>query len=228
MTTSVQSQTGLFISFEGGDGCGKTTQARLLGNWLAKELGLELCLTREPGGTVLGQEIRNLVLHGDDMGPHAEALLYAADRAHHVATVVRPALARGELVVTDRYMDSSVAYQGLGRELTADAVRDLSMWATQGLVPHLTVLLDVDPGVGASRFTTAPDRLERAGVEFHRSTRAAYLEMASQFPERWVTVDAHGTIEDIALQVQKAVIESLVKKLGAEVAALKEAQSSQP
>lgn len=228
MTTSVQSQTGLFISFEGGDGCGKTTQARLLGNWLAKELGLELCLTREPGGTVLGQEIRNLVLHGDDMGPHAEALLYAADRAHHVATVVRPALARGELVVTDRYMDSSVAYQGFGRELTADAVRDLSMWATQGLVPHLTVLLDVDPGVGASRFTTAPDRLERAGDEFHRSTRAAYLEMASQFPERWVTVDAHGTIEDIALQVQKVVIESFVKKLGAEVAALKEAQSSQP
>ena len=226
MTTSVQSQTGLFISFEGGDGCGKTTQARLLGNWLAQELGLELCLTREPGGTALGKEIRNLVLHGDDMGPHAEALLYAADRAHHVATLVRPALARGELVITDRYMDSSVAYQGFGRDLTATAVRDLSMWATQGLVPHLTVLLDLDPAVGASRFTSAPDRLERAGEEFHRNTRAAFLEMASQYPDRWVTVDAHGTIDDIALQVQRAVIEGLVKNLGAELAAIKETLNS--
>lgn len=209
----MQSPTGLFISFEGGDGCGKTTQARLLGTWLAKELGKDLCLTREPGGTVLGQEIRNLVLHGDDMGPHAEALLYAADRAHHVATVVRPALDQDQIVVTDRYIDSSVAYQGHGRALTAQAIRDLSLWATQGLVPHLTVLIDIDPAVGASRFTDSPDRLERAGDEFHIRTRQAYLDMAHQFSDRWVVVDGHGTIDEVAQLVQQAVVTAL--KLGA-------------
>lgn len=213
MTTTVQSQTGLFISFEGGDGCGKTTQARLLGTWLAEQLGVELCLTREPGGTTMGQQVRDLVLHGEDMGAHAEALLYAADRAHHVDTLVRPALERGALVVTDRYIDSSVAYQGTGRELTAKSIRDLSMWATQGLVPHLTVLLDIDPAVGASRFTDAPDRLERAGDEFHMRTRQAYLDMAAQEPHRWVTVDGNGTIEDIAALVRQAVVEALVATL---------------
>ena len=214
MTTSVPSPAGLFISFEGGDGCVKTTQARLLGAWLAGELGVDLCLTREPGGTALGQEIRNLVLHGQDMGPRAEALLYAADRAHHVATVVRPALERGELVVTDRFIDSSVAYQGMGRALTAQSVRDLSLWATEGLVPHLTVLIDIDPKVGASRFTDAPDRLERAGDEFHRRTRQAYLDMAAESPQRWVTVDGHGTIEQISELVRAAVVEALVARLG--------------
>ena len=214
MTTSVPSPAGLFISFEGGDGCGKTTQARLLGAWLAGELGVDLCLTREPGGTALGQEIRNLVLHGQDMGPRAEALLYAADRAHHVATVVRPALERGELVVPEGFMDASLAYQGMVRALTAQSVRDLSLWATEGLVPHLTVLIDIDPKVGASRFTDAPDRLERAGDEFHRRTRQAYLDMAAESPQRWVTVDGHGTIEQISELVRAAVVEALVARLG--------------
>lgn len=207
--TTRTSSTGVFISCEGGDGCGKTTQSRILGEWLARALGTNIVLTREPGGTQLGAEIRQLLLHGDDMGPRAEALLYAADRSHHIDTLVRPALERGEVVVSDRYIDSSVAYQGGGRKLTSSEIRGLSLWATQGLVPHLTVLLDVDPRVGAARFTDAPDRLERAGDEFHQRTRQAYLDMAEQEPERWIVVDASGSIESIAHTVREQVVERL-------------------
>jgi dTMP kinase len=149
---------GLFVSLEGGDGAGKSTQARLLRDWLVAA-GREVVLTREPGGTELGQLLRDAVLHGDHVDPRTEALLYATDRAHHVASLVRPALERGAVVVTDRYLDSSVAYQGSGRDLGAEEVEALSMWATDGLLPALTVLLDLDPVLGRSRLTGDPDRL---------------------------------------------------------------------
>ena len=162
------------MSFEGGDGAGKSTQAHLLGDWL-RGLGREVVLTREPGGTELGQLLRDAVLHGDHVDARTEALLYATDRAHHVASLVRPALERGAVVVTDRYLDSSVAYQGSGRDLGADEVERLSLWAVDGLLPALTVLLDLDPVEGRGRLTGDPDRLERAGDEFHRRTREAFL-----------------------------------------------------
>ena len=131
---------GLFISFEGGDGSGKSTQVDLLAKALA-DAGRDVVVTREPGGTAMGAEIRNLLLHGDDMGPRAEALLYAADRSHHVQSKIRPALERGAVVVTDRFLDSSVAYQGAARELGTEEVRDLSLWAVGGLLPDITFLL---------------------------------------------------------------------------------------
>ncbi|QIK84427.1 dTMP kinase [Sanguibacter sp. HDW7] len=195
---------GIFVSFEGGDGSGKTTQIGLLGDWFAR-LGHEVVVTREPGGTTLGAELRRLVLHGEDMVPRTEALLYAADRAHHVSTVVRPALGRGAVVVTDRYLDSSVAYQAGGRELGADEVENLSLWATGGLLPHVTVLLDIDPAVGVARVPGGLDRLERAGDEFHVRTREAYLARAAAHPERIVVVDASQPVEEVHALVVAAV-----------------------
>ena len=196
-----QGPAGLFVSFEGGDGVGKSTQVALLGRHLAA-LGREVVVTREPGGTPLGVELRRAVLHGEDLDPRTEALLYAADRAHHVASLVRPALERGAVVLTDRYLDSSVAYQGTGRGLGADEVERLSLWAVQGLLPHLTVLLDLDPAVGLARLTGDPDRLESAGDEFHRRTREAFLARAAAEPHRWLVVDASQPAEDVAAQVR--------------------------
>ncbi len=181
--------TGVLISFEGGDGVGKSTQLGLLADRLV-ERGREVVRTREPGGTPLGVELRNAVLHGDHVSPRTEALLYATDRAHHVDTVIRPALGRGAVVLTDRYLDSSVAYQGDGRALGADEVERLSLWATDGLLPALTVLLDLDPEVGLRRLTGAPDRLESAGLDFHVRTRRAFLDRAAQDPARWLVLDA--------------------------------------
>lgn len=202
--SSSASPHGLFVSFEGGDGAGKSTQARLLGDWL-RGLGREVVLTREPGGTELGVELRNAVLHGDHVDARTEALLYATDRAHHVATVVRPALARGAVVVTDRYLDSSVAYQGSGRDLGADEVERLSLWAVDGLLPALTVLLDLDPVAGRARLTGEPDRLERAGDEFHRRTRAAFLGRAEVEPGRWLVLDATRPMDELAQAVRERV-----------------------
>ncbi|WP_425498903.1 dTMP kinase [Oerskovia flava] len=193
---------GYFISFEGGDGAGKSTQARLLGEWLGDLTGRDVVLTREPGGTPLGLELRQAVLHGGDMDARTEALLYAADRAHHVASVVRPALERGAVVVTDRYLDSSVAYQAGGRELGADEVELISRWAVQDLMPDVTVLLDLDPALAARRMDRAHDRLERAGAEFHRRTREAFLRRAAQDPERWLVIDASAPVEDIQGQIR--------------------------
>jgi dTMP kinase len=207
-TPSAPSPNGLFVSFEGGDGAGKSTQARLLGEWL-RGLGREVVLTREPGGTELGVELRNAVLHGDHVDARTEALLYATDRAHHVATVVRPALARGAVVVTDRYLDSSVAYQGSGRDLGADEVESLSLWAVDGLLPALTVLLDLDPVAGRARLTGEPDRLERAGDEFHRRTREAFLGRAAADPGRWLVLDATRPVDELARAVRERV-ETLV------------------
>lgn len=206
-TTPARVPGGLFLSLEGGDGVGKSTQSRLLGEWLTG-LGLPVVLTREPGGTELGQVLRQAVLHGDHMDPRTEALIYAADRAHHVASLIRPALERGAVVITDRYLDSSVAYQGTGRDLGAEEVEQLSLWATGGLLPALTVLLDLDPAVGLSRLADrdqAPDRLESAGDDFHRRTRAAFLDRAAADPQRWLVVDAARPAEEVATDLRARV-----------------------
>jgi dTMP kinase len=199
---------GLFITLEGGDGSGKTTQAELLGAWLV-ESGRTVVRTREPGGTDVGVEVREIVLHHrGDIAPRAEALLYAADRAHHVATVVRPALARGDVVLQDRYIDSSVAYQGAGRVLDAEAVRGLSEWATEGLAPDLTILLDLDAASARTRLDgarTRYDRLEAEASEFHDRVRGAYLEIAATEPARFLIVDAAQPVEEIAAAIRARV-----------------------
>lgn len=196
--------TGLFVSFEGGDGSGKSTQIRLLADWLEAG-GHRVVLTREPGGTPLGIVLRDAVLHGTHVDARAEALIYAADRAHHVATVVRPALARGDVVLTDRYLDSSVAYQGVGRDLGAEDVERLSLWATRDLLPDLTVLLDIDPVVGLARMPGEPDRLERAGDDFHRRTRQAFLDRAAGAPGRWLVLDATAPADELAAAIRSRV-----------------------
>ena len=201
----------MFISFEGIDGVGKSTQADLLEAHLVG-LSREVVRTLEPGGSELGRDIRKLLLHSGHVDARAEALLYAADRAHHVATVIRPALAEGKVVITDRYLDSSVAYQGAGRILGATEVRDLSMWAIQGLLPALTVLLDLDAAsAGARRAKTgdAPDRLEREKVEFFEAVRACYLELAAAEPERFLVVDARLAVDEIQSKIRARVDELL-------------------
>ena len=196
--------TGLFVSFECGDGAGKSTQSRALAGWLEGR-GERVLSTFEPGDSALGAVLRDAVQHGEDLDARTEALLYAADRAHHVATVVRPALARGEVVLTDRYLDSSVAYQGVGRGLGAEAVERLSLWATDGLLPDLTVLLDIEPVAGLARLTGAPDRLERAGDEFHRRARQAFLDRAAADPGRWLVLDAVAPAQELAAPIRERV-----------------------
>ncbi|GAA4412799.1 dTMP kinase [Fodinibacter luteus] len=179
---------GLFIAFEGGDGAGKSTQVRLLAQAL-RERGRTVAVTRQPGGTELGAAIRDLVLHGDHVSPRAEALLFAADKAHHVDELVRPALERGEVVITDRYTDSSVAYQGAGRDLGAAEVHDLQMWAVDALVPDLTVVVDVPAAEGRRRRGGTHDRLESEADAFHEAIRQHFLAMAAGHPERYLVVD---------------------------------------
>ena len=192
--------TGLFITFEGGDGSGKTTQINLLATWLESQ-GQTVVLTREPGGTDLGVELRNIVLHRKGfIAPRAEALLYAADRSHHIHSLVRPALERGEVVVQDRYLDSSVAYQGAGRVLDAEEVRELSLWATERLMPNLTVLLDVPASVAKARQAQTEreyDRLEAEAEDFHTRVRESYLSLAAAEPERFLVVNGELPIEEI-------------------------------
>ncbi|MGN7979499.1 dTMP kinase [Microbacterium sp. 22195] len=192
---------GLWITLEGGDGSGKTTQAALLAEWLGAQ-GRTVLHTREPGGSEVGVLIRNIVLHHrGEVAPRAEALLYAADRAHHVATVVRPALQRGDVVIQDRYLDSSVAYQGAGRVLDATEVRDLSLWATEGALPDVTVLLDIDPSEARRRLDADDkpfDRLEAEKEEFHTRVRESYLRLAAAEPGRFLVVDATRDPDDIA------------------------------
>ena len=192
--------TGLFITFEGGDGSGKTTQINLLASWLESE-GHTVVITREPGGTDLGSGLRNIILHREGfIAPRAEALLYAADRSHHIHTLVRPALKRGEIVVQDRYLDSSVAYQGAGRVLNPTEVRDISLWATENLMPDLTVVLDVPASVAKKRQAAGErqyDRLEAEAEDFHTRVRESYLALAAEEPERFLVIDGESSIEEI-------------------------------
>lgn len=183
---------GLFITFEGGDGCGKTTQAEATRK-LIETRGHDVLRTREPGGTDLGLEIRELLLHSPiKVAPKAEALLFAADRAHHIATKVRPALERGTYVVQDRYWDSSVAYQGAGRALDGDEILNLSLWATNSFYPDLTVLLDLDPAIAAARVWSqgTPDKLEGEAFEFRTRLRDGFLAIAGREPDRFLVLDA--------------------------------------
>ena len=206
---------GVFIAFEGGDGSGKSTQARLLADWLRDAEGHEVVLTREPGATPLGVTLREVLLgHGNDVSARTEALLFAADRAQHVATVVRPAVARGAIVVTDRYSDSSIAYQGAGRSLDSDDVARLSRWATEGLTPDLTVLLDLDPMLSQARRArdsqrSGDDRLESLPDDFHQRVRAGFLDLARREPHRYLVLDAGESVDDIADRVRSRVREVL-------------------
>lgn len=197
---------GLFITLEGGDGAGKSTQAGLLAEWLV-ERGSTVLRTREPGGTELGAQLRELLQHRPGhIDPRAEALLYAADRAQHIATVVRPALARGEIVVQDRYLDSSVAYQGAGRVLDEAEIRELSLWASGGLLPDLTVLLDLDAASAAARRDgSAYDRMEAEAIGFHERVREGYLALAAAEPARFLVLDAATSAGALALAVRSRV-----------------------
>jgi dTMP kinase len=206
-------RAGIFIAFEGGEGVGKTTQIRLLGEWLRRR-GVAVTETREPGATPLGGKIRALLLESADNAPspRSEALLFAADRAHHVDTVIQPALDAGRVVLTDRYVDSSLAYQGAGRSLPVDEVRRLSQWATSGLRPDLTVLLDLDPDIGLRRAQerSVTDRLEQESLEFHRRVQKAFHSLAEASPDRYLVIPADGPAEEIAGRVRDAVSKLLL------------------
>jgi dTMP kinase len=202
-------RAGLFIAFEGGDGAGKSTQAARLAEALESR-GRTVLRTREPGGTPIGEKLRSLVLdHGQGhIDAHTEALIFAASRAAHASQVIRPALERGDIVLTDRYIDSSVAYQGAGRGLGEDAVRSLNEWATSGLQPNLTVLLDVDPAVGRRRRTAgdaAEDRLESETDDFHTRIRGAFLELARSRPGSYLVLPAHRPVGELAAQILERV-----------------------
>ena len=194
----------MFVSFEGLDGCGKTTQARLLAEALAAD-GVDVVLTREPGGTPLGEQVRDLVLHGDHVAPWAEVALYAASRAQHVVEVIRPALARGATVVCDRYLDTSVAYQGAGRGLGVDVVLELNLRVVEGLLPDLTVLVELDVETALSRVGDKRDRIERADAAFWPVVADAYRELAARFPERYVVVDGRLPVDELASEVRDRV-----------------------
>ncbi len=191
---------GLFIAFEGGDGAGKSTQVTLLRAALERA-GRTVLVTRQPGGTDLGRQIRDLVLHGDHVAPRAEALLFAADKAHHVDMLIRPALSRGDVVLTDRYTDSSVAYQGAGRDLGAPEIHDLNMWAVDDLVPDLTVIVDISAQEGRRRRGNVHDRLESEEDAFHEAIRAHFLAMAQGNPQRYLVVDGMTAPDQIHAQV---------------------------
>jgi dTMP kinase len=194
-----------FIVFEGGEGAGKSTQSRALADYLEAR-GHSVRRTREPGGTPAAEAIRAVLLDPANTGldDRAEALLFAAARGDHAARVIRPALAAGDIVISDRYLDSSVAYQGVARDLGAERVADLSLWATGGLVPDLTIVLDVDPAVGLAR-VVGPDRLESEPVEWHRRVRQAFLEIAAAAPDRYLVLDGTRPVENLAVEIATVV-----------------------
>src|SRR5438874_6305948 len=194
----------MFVTFEGLDWSGKSTQARLLGDWLTGQ-GRTVLLTREPGGTPVAEAVRDVVLHGHDMAPWAEAALYAAARADHVAHAIRPALARGDDVVCDRYLDSSLAYQGAARGLGEGRVRDLNLMVTEGLLPDRTFLVLLDPAEARRRGAGKPDRIEREGDEFWRRADEGFRALAAEFPERIVALDGSGSPDEIAEGVREHV-----------------------
>jgi len=221
------SNGGMLIAFEGGEGSGKSTQARKLAEWLT-ERGVAVTVTHEPGATDFGRRVRSILLDSADgsLTPRAEALLFAADRAHHVDTVIRPALDRGDVVITDRYVDSSLAYQGAGRALSVEDIRRLSRWATNGLRPDLTVLLDIDPELGLERARTggAADRLERESLDFHLRVRRAFRALADAAPDCYLVVDASRPPDAAAAVVRAGV----GKRLAARLAAQRPVSRSQP
>ncbi|MEU6926694.1 dTMP kinase [Streptomyces sp. NPDC046631] len=218
--------TGFFIALEGGDGAGKSTQVEALAEWIRAK-GHEVVVTREPGATPVGKRLRSILLDVSSAGlsNRAEALLYAADRAEHVDSVVRPALERGAIVISDRYIDSSVAYQGAGRDLSPTEIARISRWATSGLVPHLTVLLDVDPETARERFTEAPDRLESEPPEFHARVRSGFLTLAAADPTRYLIVDAGQDPESITTVVRHR-LDRLLPLSEAEIKAQEEARKA--
>ena len=197
---------GSFVAFEGGEGAGKSTQVGLLAKVLTQQ-GREVVTTFEPGDTAVGRQLRQILL-GHQTGaidPRTEALLYAADRAEHVASVVVPALDRGAVCITDRYIDSSIAYQGAGRTLQPDDIERISTWATGELWPDLTIVLDIDPAIGLTRFDTPADRLESEPLAFHQRVREHFLALSARSPERYLVVDATASADDVAAAVHDAV-----------------------
>ncbi len=202
-----QTTQGIFIAFEGGEGTGKSTQSKLLAEWLEQE-GETVLLSREPGGTELGKDLRKILLGHEtgDISPRAEALLYASDRAHHVYSVIRPALERGEVVISDRYFDSSAAYQGAGRVLNPTEVARISRWATESLYPTLTILIDLPAEIGLGRLQSR-DRLEAESNDFHERVRQEYLQIAMMDPERYFVVDGTQSVEEINSQITARVAE---------------------
>lgn len=202
----MSARDGTFIAFEGGDGAGKSMQVARLAASL-EEAGREVVVTRQPGGTALGSSLRDLVLHGEAMTSRAEALVFAADKAQHVEEVVLPSLARGAVVITDRYTDSAVAYQGAGRDLGSTEVAELQEWAVGGLVPHLTVLVDIDPDEGRRRRGAEHDRLESEADLFHQRVRGHFLALAEAAPQRYLVVDGAAAPDEVAGRVLDRVRE---------------------
>jgi len=211
----VYAERGVFVCFEGGEGSGKSTQSRLLRDALTAA-GFTVRLTFEPGDTAVGQELRRIVLSPEtgELDDRCEALLYAADKAEHVATLVRPALARGEVVVTDRYVDSTLAYQGAGRSLDPAELEEVARWATGDLRPHLTVVLDLEPSAGFTRFAER-DRIEGESPEFHERVREAFLVMAKADPDHYLVLDARAPVEEIHAAVRARVEPLLAQAVGA-------------
>ena len=203
---AVYAASGVFVCFEGGEGSGKSTQSRRLREAL-EAAGRTVLLTFEPGDTPVGRTLREIVLSPEtgELSDRTESLLYAADKAEHVDTVVRPALARGEIVVTDRYVDSALAYQGAGRALDVAEVERVMRWATGDLRPHLTVVLDLAPAAGLGRFE-GRDRIEGESLEFHQRVRAAFLTMAAADPDHYLVVDARLPVDEIAALVLERVV----------------------
>ena len=198
-------ETGVFLALEGGEGAGKSTQAVLLVEWL-ESLGHGVLLTRQPGATEVGKILRHIVLDNDtgELSPRTEVLLYAADKAEHVDQVVLPALAEGTIVLTDRYVDSLLAYQGGGRNLDSAEVEHIARWATSDLRPHLTIVLDIDPAIGHARFEGA-DRIESEPLEFHQRVRQHFLDLAAADPQHYLVVGGGGTPAEIHAEIRAAV-----------------------
>ena len=199
----------MFITLEGPEGCGKTTQIHLLADWL-REQGYEVVLTREPGGTDIGDQIRGVLhdLRNTAMDARAEILLYSASRAQHVAQLIRPSLAAGKIVISDRYADSTMAYQGYGRGLDRGMLRTITAFATGGLTPDLTLCLDITPEEGLQRRRLGGDewnRLDAETLEFHQKVRAGYLELVKQEPGRWVVINAARSVEEVQAEIRAVV-----------------------
>lgn len=202
-------KNGLFITFEGGDGCGKTTQLNLTARYF-EEKGKNVILTREPGSVGLGQKLRELILHYDgDIDSTAEAFLFLADRAQHIAKLVKPAVEAGKIVLCDRHTDSTVAYQGYGRGEDIEQIKALNNLATHGIKPDLTLVFDVSEEIAQQRVGSEKDRMESAGNEFHKRVRNGYLEIAKQEPERVKVIDANLSIEEVFEQVKKYIDEKI-------------------